>query len=110
MDRSVAGGQKRTYPVTNLTNFPVPTFLLAIASYTTAITLDKTNPAYLTNRAAAHLMIQQYKEALADCDAALFIGGAGDKSKAYFRKATALKGLGKLDAAIEVSCRRLVGW
>jgi tetratricopeptide (TPR) repeat protein len=70
----------------------------AIASYTKAIELDTTSAALLTNRAAASLMLLQYKEAIQDCDAALAI--ESDNSKAYFRKATALKGLGKLNEAI----------
>lgn len=70
----------------------------AIASYTKAIELDANNAALLTNRAAASLMILQYKEAIQDCDAALAIDK--ENSKAYFRKATALKGLGKLSEAI----------
>jgi tetratricopeptide (TPR) repeat protein len=70
----------------------------AIASYTKAIELDEKNAALLTNRAAAALMLLQYKEALHDCDAALAL--EKDNSKAYFRKATALKGLGKLNEAI----------
>jgi tetratricopeptide (TPR) repeat protein len=70
----------------------------AIASYTKAIELDTTSAALLTNRAAASLMLLQYKEAIQDCDAALVI--ENDNSKAYFRKATALKGLGKLNEAI----------
>lgn len=43
-------------------------------------------------------MLLQYKEAIQDCDAALSI--ESNNSKAYFRKATALKGLGKLNEAI----------
>lgn len=70
----------------------------AIAAYTKAVNLDKTSAALLTNRAAACLMLLQYKEAIHDCDAAIYL--ESDNSKAYFRKATAQKGLGKLDEAI----------
>lgn len=52
----------------------------------------------LTNRAAALLMTLNYKDALTDCNAALKLDVTN--SKAYFRKATACKGLGKLDEAI----------
>ena len=45
-------------------------------------------------------MLLQYKEALNDCDKAISIDKTN--SKAYFRCATALKGLGKLDAAINI--------
>lgn len=70
----------------------------AINSYTKAIELDSTNAALLTNRAAAALMLLQYKEAIQDCDAALVLENGN--SKAFFRKATALKGLGQLTEAI----------
>ena len=70
----------------------------AIAAYSKAIAFDVGSAALLTNRAAAALMLLQYKEAIQDCDAALAI--ESDNSKAYFRKATALKGLGKLNEAI----------
>ena len=53
----------------------------------------------LLNRAAALLMLLQYREALTDCDRAISMDGNGN-SKALFRKATALKGLGRLDEAI----------
>ena len=70
----------------------------AVSAYTQAIALDGTNAAIKTNRAAAYLMQLMYKEAKDDCDAALAIDSAN--SKALFRKATALKGLGKLEEAI----------
>ncbi|KAJ1435284.1 hypothetical protein B484DRAFT_393596 [Ochromonadaceae sp. CCMP2298] len=73
-------------------------YVAAIAAYSEAITLDASNAALLTNRAAASLMLLQYKEAMADCDAAISMDP--QNSKAYFRKATALKGLGKLDEAV----------
>lgn len=70
----------------------------AVAAYSKAIDLDKTNAALLTNRAAAYLMLLSYKEAKEDCDAAIALDDTN--SKAYFRKATALKGLGRIDEAI----------
>ncbi len=60
--------------------------------------MDSENASLLTNRAAAYLMLSQYREALADCNAAIVIDAANSKS--YFRKATALKGMGRLDEAI----------
>ena len=54
--------------------------------------------ALLTNRAAAQLMLLNYKEAMDDCNAAILLDNTN--SKAYFRKATALKGLGRLTDAI----------
>jgi tetratricopeptide (TPR) repeat protein len=43
-------------------------------------------------------MLLQYKDALSDCDQALLLDRTN--SKAYFRKATALKGLGMLNEAL----------
>jgi tetratricopeptide (TPR) repeat protein len=43
-------------------------------------------------------MILEYKDAISDCDAALILDSSN--SKAYFRKATALKNLGKFPDAI----------
>jgi len=70
----------------------------AISSYTKAIELDVNSAALLTNRAAAQLMLLNYKEAMDDCNAAILLDNTN--SKAYFRKATALKGLGRLTDAI----------
>lgn len=77
----------------------------AATAYSKAIDLDPTNALLFTNRAAAYLMSLLYKEALSDCDSAIKLDGSC--SKAYFRKATALKGLGRLDAAIEALSRGL---
>lgn len=44
-------------------------------------------------------MLLQYKEAVTDCDKAIAIDIKC--AKAYFRKATALRSLGKLDGAID---------
>lgn len=70
----------------------------AIAAYSKAILADSSNAALFTNRAAASLMLLQYKEALDDCNSALVRDSTN--SKAYFRKATALKGLGLIEEAI----------
>ena len=59
-----------------------------------AIELEPTNGSYFTNRAAASLMLLQYKETIQDCDAAIALDSTN--SKAYFRKVTALKGSGRL--------------
>ena len=70
----------------------------AIVAYSKAIEADNSNAALYTNRAAASLMLLRYKEALIDCDSALVRDSAN--SKAFFRKATALKGLGLIAEAI----------
>lgn len=70
----------------------------AIECYTRAIELDATNLTFFTNRAAAHMMLAHFKEALSDCDKAIAIDSTN--ARAFFRKATALKGLGLLDRAV----------
>merc|ERR1719487_1746309 len=44
-------------------------------------------------------MLVQYKEAMEDCNMAIAISNTN--TKAIFRKVTALKGLGRLDEALE---------
>eukprot|EP01041_Mallomonas_annulata_P010720 gene10720-22385_t len=73
-------------------------YLGAAAAYTKAIEIDPENASLYTNRAAAYLMVLQYKDASDDCTKAISIDSTN--SKAYFRKATALKGQGLLDEAI----------
>lgn len=70
----------------------------AVQSYTNAINASPANPLLYLNRSASYLMLAMYKEAITDCDKAIEIDL--DKittGKAYFRKTTALKGLGKLN-------------
>lgn len=71
----------------------------AVSLYTKAIALDSTNPAYYGNRAAASLMLTNYKDALEDCESIISMDSS--VAKAYFRKATALKGLGRYSEAID---------
>ena len=78
----------------------------AVTAYSKAIEMEPANASYLTNRAAASLMLLQYKETLQDCDAAISIDSCN--SKAYFRKVTALKGLGRLQDAIAALTAGLV--
>jgi tetratricopeptide (TPR) repeat protein len=73
-------------------------YTAAVEAYSKAIELDSGNALLYNNRAAAHLMLLQYKEALHDTDTAISLDNG--LSRAYFRKATALKGLGRLDAAL----------
>ena len=76
----------------------------AVAFYSQAIEANEANegaepkPGLFTNRAAAQLMLLQYKEAEADCARAIALEPGN--ARAYFRKATALRGLGRLDDAI----------
>jgi len=86
-------------------------YIESIASYSRAIQLINTSSgemeidsssslliSLLTNRAAAYLMLLQYKEANSDCDHAIKLDPTN--AKAFIRKATALKGLGLIDQAI----------
>lgn len=57
-----------------------------------------TTASLLLNRAAALLMLLQYREALIDCERAISLDSTNSKS--YFRKATALKGLGRFNEAL----------
>ena len=72
-------------------------YQVAIQSYSQALERTETSALY-TNRAAASLMLLLFKEANADCDRALAIDAAF--VRAWFRKATALRGIGRLDDAI----------
>ena len=73
-------------------------YLLAVGSYTKAIELEPTIAVYYTNRAAAYMMLLNYKEAVLDSERGIQLDKTN--ARAYFRKATALKGLGNLDLAI----------
>ena len=75
-------------------------YTAAIGAYTKAIDLEPSAPLLYTNRAAAYLMTHQFKEVIADCDKAIQLDRAC--SKAYLRKASALKSLGRLDEALVV--------
>lgn len=75
-------------------------YTAAIGAYTKAIDLEPSAPLLYTNRAAAYLMTHQFKEVITDCDKAIQLDRAC--SKAYLRKASALKSLGRLDEALVV--------
>lgn len=71
----------------------------AIRAYSAAIDLQPDFAMLYLNRAAAHIMLLQHKESVADCDRALAIDNT--LAKAYFRKASSMRGLGRLDSAID---------
>lgn len=72
----------------------------AIEAYTNAINNEANkNATYFSNRSASYLMIGSYIEALRDCEAAINI--EPNNPKVYFRKATILKTLGRLDDAVK---------
>ncbi|TGZ73520.1 hypothetical protein CRM22_001466 [Opisthorchis felineus] len=70
----------------------------AVEQYTTAVRLTPEDPVPLTNRAFAHLKLERYASAEADCSAALALDSKF--IKALFRRALARKNLGKTDEAI----------
>lgn len=69
----------------------------AVAFYTQAICLDSENPVYYLNRAAAFNAIENYEDAEIDCSRALLLNKS--HLKAWYRRAIARKGLGRLDEA-----------
>lgn len=69
----------------------------AIRLYSCAVRLLPTNATYLTNRAAAYLMVQSSNEALADCTLALSLDP--NLAKAHVRAAKALAQMGRVSAA-----------
>lgn len=73
-------------------------YTAAVDAYSRAIELDRGNALLYNNRAAAYLMLLQYKEALSDTERAISLDNT--LSRAYFRKATSLKGLGNLEGAL----------
>ena len=72
----------------------------AIALYTKAVVADPATPAYLTNRAACHMMLLDYAKAIDDAKAAVAL----DKNnlKGYLRWAKALLSQGCAEEAIKV--------
>ena len=74
-------------------------YKLAVGAYTVACEMGgDTNPSYYTNRAAAHIMLSQFTEALEDSNLSLAIDS--NNPKAYLRKAAALKGMGQFLQAL----------
>lgn len=69
----------------------------AVAFYTQAICLDSENPVYYLNRAAAFNAIENYEDAEIDCSRALSLNKT--HMKAWYRRAVARKGMGRLDEA-----------
>jgi tetratricopeptide (TPR) repeat protein len=52
-------------------HYKMKRYKAAVDSYSLAIQIDESCAALYTNRAAACLMLLQYKEAVADCDRAI---------------------------------------
>ena len=70
---------------------------IAISAYSVAIEIsDGEVFAYYNNRAAAYLMLGKHKECVADCVKSIAIDSSAANAKAFFRKASAFKAMGKL--------------
>ncbi|RUS23993.1 hypothetical protein BC938DRAFT_474294 [Jimgerdemannia flammicorona] len=69
----------------------------AIAIYTQALALEPNNAIVLSNRAQAHLELQQFRQALKDADLALTIEAGNIKTR--FRQAKALYGMKRYQEA-----------
>ncbi len=77
----------------------------AVARYSTAVALDGGLVAALNNRAMAHLKLQQWSEAAADCDAVL--QREASNIKALLRRSAAREGLGDTTGALQDAQRVL---
>ena len=71
----------------------------AIAHYTKAIELDKSNHILYANRAAAHLHINDYNSAVVDCETSLSINSK--YAKAYARLGTAYYYMEKFSLSVD---------
>lgn len=63
----------------------------AISKYSAAIELDPKNAIFFSNRAQAHISLEEYGLAIADCDQALAVDP--NYTKAYYRKGVSLMAL-----------------
>ncbi|KAG6809565.1 hypothetical protein H0H92_015747 [Tricholoma furcatifolium] len=72
----------------------------AIASYTKAIDLNPTEPAYLTNRAASSMALKKFRPALDDCQAAAALQSAAPSTKTLLRLGRCQLALGSTAAAL----------
>ncbi|RQM12818.1 hypothetical protein B5M09_011065 [Aphanomyces astaci] len=72
-------------------------FAAAVNCYSRSLSYNPRNPIVLSNRAMAHLKLQQFGKAEADCTAALAVDGGHVKS--LVRRASARNALGKHHAA-----------
>lgn len=71
---------------------------LALSLYSKAKSIDPSISTYPLNRSLVYLKLHQYKDAIKDATTALELEG-GVNVKALFRRATANRGLGRLDQA-----------
>ena len=71
----------------------------AVEAYDVSIALDGTNPAVFANRAAAHMKLKRWSDAVRDCDAALALDPK--HFKARLRRGASLLERGEAEAAAE---------
>jgi tetratricopeptide (TPR) repeat protein len=74
-------------------------FIGAVRAYTMALSLSNNNYVIYNNRAVAHLMNEDYSKAIEDCDKSLTIK---KNSKAYCRKAQALRKTNMIEDALDM--------
>lgn len=71
----------------------------AVEAYSVAISLEPRVYTFYSNRAAAHMMLEHYMEAVADCQHAVEI--KPDFHKAFVRMSKAYLAMGKFDLSLE---------
>eukprot|EP01028_Stygiella_incarcerata_P005626 TRINITY_DN2354_c0_g1_i1.p1 TRINITY_DN2354_c0_g1~~TRINITY_DN2354_c0_g1_i1.p1 ORF type:complete len:478 (-),score=118.07 TRINITY_DN2354_c0_g1_i1:255-1688(-) len=74
-------------------------FVQAVLLYSKAIELNPENAGLWTNRSLAHIKLEEYGSAIEDADKALSVDSGF--TKAYYRKGSALFGLGKHKEALD---------
>lgn len=73
-------------------------YVKAVSGYSAALSLDPTSAVLFSNRAAAHLKLENYGSALADAGRAIDLDPK--YVKAYYRRADAAAGLGRVRDAL----------
>ncbi|KAF9264151.1 TPR-like protein [Marasmius fiardii PR-910] len=79
--------------------FKASKFQEAIEHYTTAIGMNPSEPAFLTNRAAAYIAVKKFRPALEDCQQAAVLQAASPAAKTLLRLARCQFALGSATAA-----------
>ncbi|KAK1228065.1 hypothetical protein PQX77_008909 [Marasmius sp. AFHP31] len=79
--------------------FKAGKFQEAIELYTKAIVLNPTEPAFLTNRAAAHMSLKKFRPALDDCQQAAVLQSDSPSAKTLLRLARCQLALGSATPA-----------
>lgn len=96
-EEAIVRGEERK--ATGNAFFKAKNYASATRLYTQAIALAPTNPAYLTNRAAAYMSARMYTQALADCVSAAGLQISAPQSKTLLRLARCQLALGLIPVA-----------